>query len=128
MQKVTDETSEAGRDSGSFEALAVAIAAGATVRAAADELGIAERTAYRQSGSPEFKCRVSAIRAELTFAAVGSLAAGASEAVATIRELLTAENEPAIRLNAAKAILTQLGPLSELGELRQRLEALEAKS
>jgi hypothetical protein len=64
----------------------------------------------------------------MTNAAVGELSAAASEAVTTIRSLLNAENEAAVRLNAAKAILTQLGPLSELGELRQRLEALEAKS
>lgn len=124
---MSDETADSGRDSGSFEELAVAIAAGATVRAAADELGIPERTAYRQSGSPEFKCRVSAIRSEMTFAAVGSLSAGASEAVACIRELLASTNEPSVRLNAAKAILANLGPLSELSELRARLEALESE-
>ena len=123
---MSDETANSGRDSGSFEELAVKIAAGATVRAAADELGIPERTAYRQSGSPEFKSRVSAIRSEMTSQAVGELSAAASEAVATIRELLASTNEPSVRLNAAKAILNALGPLSELGELRERLAALEA--
>ena len=123
---MSDETANSGRDSGSFEELAVKIAGGATVRAAADELGIPERTAYRQSGSPEFKSRVSAIRSEMTSQAVGELSAAASEAVATIRELLASTNEPSVRLNAAKAILNALGPLSELGELRERLAALEA--
>jgi hypothetical protein len=31
-----------------------------------------------------------------------------------------------VRLNAAKAILLQLGPLTELGELRARIDALES--
>ena len=120
-----DDLAEVGRDSGSFEELAAAVAGGATVRAAADELGIPERTAYRQSGSPEFKCRVSAIRSEMTNAAVGSLSAAASEAVACIRELLGSANEPAVRLNAAKAIMNALRPLTEHCELRQRLDSLE---
>ncbi len=119
------DVAESGKESARFEELAVAIAGGATVRAAADELGIPERTAYRQSGSPEFKCRVSAIRSEMTNAAVGSLSAAASEAVACIRELLGSANEPAVRLNAAKAIMNALGPLSELGELRARIATLE---
>ena len=119
------ETSDSGRFT---ELLAVAVAAGQTIRAAAESCGCSERQGYRVAASPEFKSRVSEIRSEMTNAAVGELSAAASVAVATIRELLTAENEPSVRLNAAKAILNALGPLSELGELRQRLEALESKS
>jgi HEAT repeat protein len=118
------ETSDSGRFT---ELLAVAVAAGQTIRAAAESCGCSERQGYRVAASPEFKSRVSEIRSEMTNAAVGELSAAASVAVATIRELLNAENEPSVRLNAAKAILTQLGPMTELGELRQRLEALESK-
>ena len=114
-------------DSGRFnELLAVAVAAGSTIRAAAESCGCSERQGYRVAASPEFKSRVSAIRSEMTSQAVGELSAAASEAVATIRELLASTNEPSVRLNAAKAILNALGPMSELGELRSRLDALES--
>ena len=117
-----DETGDNGKF---MELLAVAVAGGQTVKAAAESCSCSERQGYRISATPEFKSRVSAIRAEMTSQAVGELSAAASEAVATIRELLASTNEPSVRLNAAKAILNALGPLSELGELRSRLEALE---
>ena len=113
-------------DDGRFwQVLAVAVAAGSSVKAAAESCSCSERQGYRISATPEFKSRVSAIRAEMTSQAVGELSAAASEAVATIRELLASTNEPPVRLNAAKAILNALGPMSELGELRERLATLE---
>lgn len=121
---MSEETSDSGRFT---ELLAVAVAGGSTIRAAAESSGCSERQAYRVAASPEFKQRVSEIRSEMTNAAVGELSAAASEAVATIRELLASTNEPSVRLNAAKAILNALGPLSELGELRERLSVLEAE-
>ena len=117
-----DETGDNGKF---MELLAVAVAGGQTVKAAAESCSCSERQGYRISATPEFKSRVSAIRAEMTSQAVGELSAAASEAVTTIRELLASTNEPPVRLNAAKAILNALGPLSELGELRSRLDALE---
>ena len=117
-----DETGDNGKF---MELLAVAVAGGQTVKAAAESCSCSERQGYRISATPEFKSRVSAIRAEMTSQAVGELSAAASEAVTTIRELLASTNEPPVRLNAAKAILNALGPLSELGELRERLAALE---
>ena len=119
---MSDETADNGKF---MELLAVAVAGGQTVKAAAESCSCSERQGYRISATPEFKSRVSAIRAEMTSQAVGELSAAASEAVTTIRELLASTNEPSVRLNAAKAILNALGPLSELGELRERLAALE---
>ena len=121
---MSDETADNGKF---MELLAVAVAGGQTVKAAAESCSCSERQGYRISATPEFKSRVSAIRAEMTSQAVGELSAAASEAVATIRELLASTNEPSVRLNAAKAILNALGPMSELGELRERLAALEAE-
>ena len=120
---MTDETGDNGKF---MELLAVAVAGGQTVKAAAESCSCSERQGYRISATPEFKSRVSAIRAEMTSQAVGELSAAASEAVATIRELLASTNEPSVRLNAAKAIMNALGPMSELGELRERLAALES--
>jgi hypothetical protein len=108
-----------------FEPLAVAVASGQTIRAAADVAGCATQTAYNISASHEFRQRVSEIRTEAVTAAVGKLSDAASEAVSTLRQLLDASNDPPVRLNAAKAILAAITPMAEFGELRQRLDSIE---
>jgi hypothetical protein len=118
-----EETADSGRFT---ELLAVAVAAGQTIRAAAESCGCSERQGYRISATAEFKRRVSEIRTAALDAATGEITSAVTVAVATIKELLSSTNEPSVRLNAAKAILNALGPLSELGELRQRIAELEA--
>jgi hypothetical protein len=111
--------------SGKSEALAIAIAAGSTIKAAASEVGCSERSAYRHSSSPPFRQRVSELRSEIAAATVGKLTRGAAQAADTLVELLDESNEPNTRLNASKAILANLAGVTELGELRRRLDALE---
>lgn len=106
------------------ELLAVEVAGGSTIREAAAAVGCSESVAYHLSSSTEFRQRVNEIRSEITAGAVGSLTAGARQAVETLRVLLSNE-EASVQLQAAKAILSLVGPLSELGELRSRLDALE---
>jgi hypothetical protein len=125
-QTLSDDNEETADSGEKWHPLAFFVANGKTIKDATEELGIPERTAYRYSGLPEFKRRVSEIRTEALDAATGEITAAATVAVATIRELLGSTNEPSVRLNAAKAIINAMKPLSELGELRQRIAALEA--
>lgn len=108
-----------------FETLAVAVAAGSTVRSAAETAGCSESHGYRISREKEFKLRVAEIRSEVTARAIGILTNGSTQAAQAIIELLGDEYDPKDRLAAAKAILASLGPLSELHELRTRLDAIE---
>jgi hypothetical protein len=118
-----EETADSGEK---WHPMAWLVANGKTIKDASEELGIPERTAYRYSGLPEFKRRVSEIRTEILDAATGRITSAASVAVATVLELLGSTNEPSVRLNASKAIINAVRPLSELGELRQRIAALES--
>jgi len=118
-------TTEELADSGRIEPLAAAVASGSTIRAAAAEIGCSERSAYRLSGSSEFKSRVASLRSEIASIAVGKLTSAASTAVDTLLELTAREHEPKTRLDASKLILVNLGPLTEHCELRSRLDALE---
>jgi hypothetical protein len=111
-----------------LELLACRVAGGSTIKAAAKEIGMSEAAAYAITSSVEFKRRCTEIRSEATYRAVGLLSAGAAQAVATLVELLGVANDPSIRLNASKAILGLVGPLSELGELRSRLDEIESQS
>lgn len=112
---------------GRFEALALLLASGTSVKAASQQLGIGARTAYRIASSDKMKTRVASIRSEVASSTVGTLTQAASEAASTLRELLDPSNPPMVRLNSAKSILAALQPISELGELRKRIDALEAK-
>ena len=111
-----------------LEPLAVLVAGGSSIKAGAGVVNCSEQTAYNLSSTPEFKSRVSEIRTELTTEAVGKLTSAATEAVDTLRSLLNATNEPSVRLNAAKAILASLGPISEANELRARIDSIEGQA
>ena len=109
-----------------FESLAMSVASGSTIRAASGSASCSESQAYRICATTEFRLRVAEIRSEITSQAVGIITEGATKAATVLVELLGPANEPSVRLNAAKAILLQLGPLSELGELRARIDRFEA--
>ena len=108
-----------------LERLAVAVASGSTIRAAANGAGCSIDTAYGLSKTSEFRQRVGEIRSEATSAAIGKLSTAASLAVDALVTLLASEDSRD-RLNAAKAILVTLQPLSEFGELRSRIDRLES--
>jgi AcrR family transcriptional regulator len=107
-------------------ALLAALASGATVRDAAKSAGVAERTVYRRLDDPEFRRRVDSTRAEMVSQAVARLSAAATEAVDTLRDLLSSDMDFA-RLGAARAILEIGIRLREHGELAERIATLEAQ-
>jgi hypothetical protein len=111
---------------GADEALAVALAAGQTVQAAADQAHVAPRTAYRRLADPTFLAGVRRLRAELVERALGHLADGMVEAAGTLRALLAAGSE-SVRLGAARSILELACRLRENVELEARLDELEAR-
>jgi len=105
-------------------ALLVALARGESVRDAAREAKLGERTAWRRMSDPEFRRRLSEIRADVIDRATGRLADASSEAAQTLRTLLGAESET-VRLGAARAILELGNRLREACEMEERLRALE---
>ena len=115
------------RKSRYFDPLAAAVAGGESIKQAAETASCCESTAYRICRLPEFRQRVGEIRTDATDAAVGRLSKLAIDAVNVLGALMADTNQPAAsRTGAAKAVLASLGPLSELHELRSRLDQLEA--
>ncbi len=111
-----------------FGSLAELVATGSSVKSAAEQIGCSERHAYRIAARPDFRRQVSTIRSAAVNTAVGSLSLATLEAVSTLRDLMGENSEPNIRLNAAKAVLIAIGPLTELGDIRQRLDAVEQQT
>lgn len=106
------------------DVLALAIAAGLTVTEAAKRAKVGERTLYRRLQEPEFKQQVSEIRAAMVAQVSGQLVDAGTEAVRTLRSLLTAESE-SVRLAASKAVLELGAKFRESTELEDRISALE---
>jgi hypothetical protein len=106
------------------ELLLGALAAGSSVEQAAEAAAVSVRTAYRRLAEPAFARRLTQARDELISSALGELVGCASEAVATLRTLLQA-NDERVRLGAARSTLDQLLRLRETLTLSQRLATLE---
>jgi hypothetical protein len=119
----------AGGDRSNADArLLAALAGGSTVADAAQQAGIGERTAYRRLDDPTFRAQLDDARQQTIQAAIDTLSATATEAAATLRDLLRREAySPAIRLGAARSILELGARLREANEIEQRLAALEAR-
>ena len=107
-------------------AFLVAMAGGSTVRAAARRAGIGERTAFRRLGEPDFRKKVSAMRAATIERATGRLARASTKAAATLDRLLRSKDER-IRLAAGRWILRMLTHLRDHADHEERLLQLEAK-
>ncbi|MEX1042217.1 MAG: hypothetical protein WDZ51_16415 [Pirellulaceae bacterium] len=106
------------------DALALAIARGNTLEAAAREAGVSSRTVHRRMGDPEFRRLVEEARGKMFDEAAGMLAQACRGAVETLTELQKAESE-SIRCMAARVILEQATRYRELTDIASRLEALE---
>jgi hypothetical protein len=106
------------------EALAVALAAGQTQRAAADSAKVSERTAARRWADSDFRRRVAELQHEMIGRCLGRMADGMAEAADVLRSLLTAESE-SVRLGAARAMLELGVRVRDTVELERRVRELE---
>lgn len=106
------------------DALALALARGATLRDAAAEVGIGERTATRRWADPGFRGRVAEFRQDMVARCLGRMADGMAGAADTLRKLLSANSEP-VRLGAARAMLELGVKVRDSVELGERLDELE---
>lgn len=107
-----------------LQVLAASVASGLTVKNAASVAGCTESTAYSISCSDEFKREVSRLKTEAVESAVGILTSNATAASDALVRLLTSDDEKIVLAAAAK-LLDRIGPLQELTELRQRIDAIE---
>jgi hypothetical protein len=103
-----------------------ALAAGASVPAAARAGGVSERTAYRRLEDPAFRQAVEDARADIVARAVAKLSAASTEAAETLRRLLYSDMDFA-KLAAARSILELGAKLREQLDLSERIAALEER-
>jgi hypothetical protein len=104
--------------------LALALAAGFGVCAAAEKTNMSRKTAQRKLADPAFRRLVADMRDELIGRALGRLADNMTVASEEIAALLKAEN-PALRLRAARAMLTFGLRLRDSVDLTERIRQVE---
>ena len=106
-------------------ALALAIAAGGTVRAWAKQHDVPERTAYTWARSPEVQKQVRRIRRRAIDRAIGRLSQHAAAAADQIARLAKDALSEAVRFQAARAVLADLMTVSNYAALEERITELE---
>jgi hypothetical protein len=106
-------------------ALALALASGLTIEAAAEQAGVSARTAHRRLADPAFMERARQAGDELMIQGAGLLAGTMTAAISTLRELLNAESE-GTRLRAALALVDLTLKVRVQVESTQRVAEIEA--
>jgi hypothetical protein len=104
--------------------LALALAAGTTVAAAAAQAGVCDRTARRKLQRPEFRRLVADLRGELVARALGRLADAMTRAADALAALLDTPDDR-VRLRTARAVLSLGIRLRDSVDLSGRVRELE---
>jgi hypothetical protein len=108
------------------EALLAALLRGATLKTAAAEAKLSERTARRRVREPDFRKRLDSGRAEVTAMVAAQLAGGAEVGYGVLIELAQNAAAPAgVRRNAARDLIALASELGAVREIEARVEDLE---
>ena len=92
-------------------------------------MGCAEETISKRKRDPEFMKAYNAQRMELITSARDMLQRSTCNAIATMAEvMMNTEASPQVRLNAADAILRHSTKYTEIGDVLERIKALEASN
>src|SRR5262245_59922366 len=105
--------------------LLLALATGATVVAAARQVGLTERTVYRRLEDPTFKQRIATTRHDMIQRATGMMLATSVEACKTLLNLLGSSHPATVRLGAGRATLELGIRMREEVDLAERVAVLE---
>ncbi len=115
MKRIRDET------------IIEALLTSATARSAAAKLGINEQTIYRRKRETEFIRKYEETRRERTEMARNALQSTAHAAVETLAQIMRDKNAPAqTRVNASAEILRQNVKYTEMSDILEKIERLEA--
>lgn len=92
-------------------------------------MGCAEETISKRKRDPEFMKAYNEQRMELITSARDMLQSSTGNAIATMAAvMMDTEASPQVRLNAADAILRHSTKYTEIGDVLERIKALEASN
>jgi transposase-like protein len=105
-------------------ALALALASGLSITAAAEHVGVSESTVHRRLKKPAFRRLIANLRGQTLEAALGRMAANMTRAADKIARLLDSDNE-AVALRAARTLMSLGLRLRDSIELADRIYDIE---
>ena len=106
--------------------IALILATGASVSAAAEKLGLARSTIHRKLRKPAFRKLVAELRSQLFNSALGRMAENMTHATDALASLLDT-SDPGVKLRAAKAVLGLALRLRDSVDVSDRISELEAE-
>ncbi|MCA1684528.1 MAG: hypothetical protein LC745_00790 [Planctomycetia bacterium] len=112
------------RPEGKIDAIALSVARGLSLAAAAREVSVPESTARRWAADPGFPRRVIQIRQEIVSQSVGLLALLMIKAAIKLGKLID-DPDSEVRLKACRAVNADFLALHTHADLSERLDALE---
>jgi hypothetical protein len=108
------------------EAVAVGVACGMSLSAAAKQAGVCGQTAKEWSSAlPAFRRRVQELRDEMTSQALGRLIKNLTVASDKLASLCNTAQSEGVQLGAARSIFEMAGKEREMVEVKKRLAKLE---
>jgi hypothetical protein len=105
-------------------ALALALASGMSVPAAAEQAQVCERTVRRRLANPAFRRLVARLRNQMLEAALGRMAENMTRAADKVARLLDSADE-AVALRAARTLMSLGLRLRDSVELADRIHEIE---
>ena len=107
------------------ETLIASLATGASIKEAAAQAGVGERTAHRRLNDPSFRQQLVETKGRMLETVSAKLSSSAGAACEELERLLKKAKSESVRLAAARVILEQVLRMRDLVEIDQRLTALE---
>jgi len=99
-----------------------------TIKGAAEECGIAEKTLHAWLKEEDFASKVKAAQEEVTRQAIGRILLSIGRSIETLEDIMQdATNNASPRVAAARTLLDYGFKVYELQTVQQRLEALERR-
>jgi hypothetical protein len=106
--------------------LALALASGTSVDAAAAQFEVCSKTIYRRLADPEFRRQVADYRGQLFATAFGRIVQGMTRAIDALLALLDSPQEH-IRLRAIRLLLSSCSRLRDSVDLADQIRDLRAE-
>ncbi len=104
--------------------LALILASGVTITSAAEQTQVCRKTVQRKLADPEFRKLVSDLRRQMFTDALGRMAEHATRAADALGTLVDGD-DPALRLRAARAVLSLGLRLNDAVDVSERMDELE---
>jgi hypothetical protein len=112
---------------GLVEAAAFAVATGQSAKKWAESNGISVRTLQRWAQKPAFRRRVEDLRRRLIDQSIGTLTVASTAAAVELAKLATNGTSEQIRLQASRAILSDMLAVSAFHDQERRIAAIEER-